>query len=154
MKDQIKYQIHDVYRNKKLTIKFGIIGGVGFVCNYAVLKVGIHVLELNRVLAECLAALVALQITFLLHDRWTYRIDKTVHKYHLSMFERYKAYLISNSFASVLTVIFFAIFSTFLGHLVSLAMAAIVGLVWNFLINKNIIWHHKPHEHKETIPKD
>ena len=142
----MKDQLHDIYKNKKLTLKFGIIGGVGFVCNFLVLKLCIDTGGLNKILAEVIAALVALQITFLLHDRWTYRIDETVHKYHLSFGGRYKAYLMSNSFASLLTVVFFALFSIFLGHLPALALAAVVGLVWNFLLNKNVIWHHKPHD--------
>jgi putative flippase GtrA len=142
----MKNQILDIYRNKKLTAKFGIIGGVGFICNFTVLKLLIEFADVNRILAEVLAAAVALQITFILHDRWTYRIDKALHKYHLSVRQRYQAYIMSNSFASLLTVIFFAIFSVFFTHLPALVLAAIVGMVWNFLANKNIIWHHKPHD--------
>ncbi len=146
----MREQIYDIYRNKKLTLKFGIIGGVGFVVNFGILKLCISSFGLNKVVAEVIAALVALQVTFLLHDRWTYRIDETVHKYHLSFGQRYKAYLVSNSFASLLTVVFFALFSIFLGHFFALALAAIVGLLWNFLLNKNVIWHHKPHDHHAT----
>lgn len=142
----MKEYVYDIYRNKKLTVKFGIIGGVGFVCNFAVLKLGINYAGLNKILAEIVAALVALQVTFFLHDRWTYRIDKTIHKYHLNFSQRYRAYLVSNSFGSLLTVVFFALFSIFLGHFPALALAAVAGLIWNFLINKTIIWHHKPHD--------
>jgi len=138
--------VYDIYRNKKLTSKFVIIGGLGFICNYTVLKLTIRGWHLNRVLAEVVAALVALQITFILHDRWTYRIDKSIHEYHLSPGKRYRSYLLSNSFGSLMTVIAFAIFSIFIGHFLALALAAVVGLVWNFVINKSIIWHHKPHE--------
>lgn len=147
----MKEHIYDIYRNKRLTAKFGIIGAIGFVCNYAVLKLATNGWHWNRIVAEILAALIALQITFLFHDNWTYKIDKTIHKYHLGLPERYRAYLVSNSFGSLLTVIFFAIFSIFLGHLLALALAAIAGLIWNFVINKAIIWHHKPHEPVEKI---
>jgi len=114
------------------------------VCNYLILKFSINAWALNRVLAETLGAVVALQITFILHDNWTYRIDKTTYKYNLIITKRYRRYLISNSFASILTVAFFALFSIFLGHFLALALAAAVGLTWNFLVNKSIIWHHKP----------
>ena len=142
----MKEHIYDIYRNKKLTMKFGIIGGIGFVCNYAILKVGISAGHLNKIIAEILAAFVALQVTFILHDKWTYRIDKTIHKYHLNIQRRYRAYLMSNSFGSLMTVAFFALFSIFLGHLLALGLAAIVGLIWNFVVNKAVIWHHKPQD--------
>ena len=142
----MKDYIYDIYKDKKITIKFAIIGGVGFISNFIILKVCVNYFGLSNILAETIAALVALQITFLLHDKWTYRIDKRVHKYHLGFIQRYRLYLVSNSFASLLTVAFFALFSTFLSHLPALALAAIVGLTWNFLVNKKVIWHHKPHE--------
>ncbi|MEK7599578.1 MAG: GtrA family protein [Patescibacteria group bacterium] len=141
----MKEYIYEIYRDKNLTIKFGIIGAIGFVCNFMVLKTATDQLDLNKILAELIAAAIALHVTFLLHDKWTYRINKTVHKYHLKFSQRYRAYLLSNSFASLLTVIFFAIFSTFLSHLPALALAALAGLTWNFFVNKKIIWHHKPH---------
>jgi putative flippase GtrA len=140
----VKEHILDIYRNKKLTAKFGIIGGTGFVCNYIVLKIGINA-GINHIIAEVIAVIVALQITFILHDKWTYRIDPTIHKYHYSFSKRYRAYIASNSFGSLLTVIFFALFALFLNHFIALACAAVAGLMWNFLMNKAVIWKHKPH---------
>ena|ERR1017187_1248524 len=142
----MREKIYDIYRDKKLTAKFITIGGIGFLCNYLVLRFSISEWGVNRVVAEILAALVALQVTFILHDNWTYKIDKTIRRYHLIFAQRYRAYLMSNSFASLSTVIFFAIFSIFLDHLLSLALAALIGLAWNFFVNKNIIWRHKQHE--------
>jgi putative flippase GtrA len=138
-------RLRKLYETHQLTIRFGIIGGVGFVTNYLTLKGLFVIFGLNRVIAELVAALVALQVTFILHDRWTYRIDQSTHKYNLPFSKRYKTYLVSNSFASLLVVVFFALFSMFLGHLAALALAAVVGLTWNYLMNKNVIWHHKPH---------
>jgi putative flippase GtrA len=148
MKDKIYNQIYDIYRDRKVTAKFIVIGSIGFICNYSVLKLGTAVLDLNRIVAEILAVAVALQVTFILHDRWTYRIDETIHKYHLNFPQRYRMYIMSNSFSSLLIVVTFAIASIFLGHLISLALASMVGLTWNFLVNKNIIWHHKAHDGK------
>ncbi len=142
----MKEYVYNIFMDNKLTIKFGIIGGVGFVSNYLVLKGGVAIWGLDRITAELLAALVALQVTFILHDRWTYRIDMNTHKYHLNFMKRYRVYLVSNSFASLLTVAFFGLFSIFLSHLPALALAAVVGLVWNYLFNKKIIWDHKPHK--------
>ena len=139
----MKEHLYDAYRNKKQTGKFVVIGSIGFVCNYLVLKLGTSTLGLDRVLAEVLAVAIALQVTFVLHDRWTYSIDKSVHKYHLSQWGRYRAYLFSNSFGSLLTIGLFSLFSFFLNHFLSLAFASGISLVWNFLMNKAVIWHHK-----------
>jgi putative flippase GtrA len=142
----MREQLRNLYQAHKVTVKFGIIGGVGFVSNYLVLKGCIVVLGANRIVAELIAALMALQVTFVLHDRWTYQIDHTVHAYHMTIGKRYRTYLVSNSFASLLTVAFFGLFSTFLDHLPALALAAVAGLTWNYLVNKKVIWGHKPHE--------
>lgn len=133
-----------LYKEKNIAIKFGIIGGVGFVTNYAVLKLGIGQ-GLNKIVAEILAALLALQVTFIFHDKWTYKIDKTKHNYNLPFSKRYRIYLISNSFGSLMVVVFFALFTLFLGHFFALALAAVAGLIWNYVINKTVIWHHQPH---------
>jgi putative flippase GtrA len=142
----MREHIYDIYRNKKLTAKFIAIGSVGFIFNYGVLKLCYHAFHFNSILSEIIAAAAALQLTFLLHDKWTYRIDRTIHKYHLSLAQRYKAYLFSNSFGSLLTVIFFALFEIFFRHLIALGLAAIAGMIWNFVINKAIIWRHNPHQ--------
>ena len=146
MKDRIYNQIYDIYMDRKVIAKFIVIGSIGFLCNYGILKLGTAVLDLNRIVAEVLAVAVALQVTFILHDRWTYRIDKTIHKYHLNFAQRYRMYIMSNSFSSLLIVVTFAIASAFINHLPALVIASMVGLTWNFLVNKNIIWHHKTHD--------
>ena len=128
-----------LHKQHVVTEKFLTIGGVGFICNYATLWVANSYLGLNKVLAELCAAVVALQVTFLLHDRWTYR---SAHGYNLGLGARYRLYIVSNTFASLLTVVFFALFSIFLVHLPALALAALVGLAWNFLLNKGVIWRH------------
>lgn len=136
--------IQELIKQNKQTIQFGVIGLIGFIVNYTTLKLGVSTFGLNRIIAEIFAAIVALQVTFLLHDRWTYRIDIKTHTYSHKFSKRYRVYLVSNSFASLLTVVFFALFSIFVGHLLALALAAVVGLLWNFLVNKKVIWHHQP----------
>ena len=137
-----KATLIDIYRRKGVSIRFVIIGGVGFVCNYAVLWTGTEKLGLQKILAELIAAAVALQVTFLFHDRWTYRNRHEARQYHLSLWRRYRLYVVSNSFASLLTVVFFALFSLFLSHFEALALSALAGLLWNFFMNKAIIWRH------------
>lgn len=142
----MKNKFRKIYSNRKLTAKFLAIGCIGFASNYAVLSLSTSVLHLNKIVAELIAAAVALQVTFLLHDRWTYRIDKNTHTYHLGLGGRYWLYIVSNSFGSLLTVGFFAVFSGFLAHFPALVLGAIAGLVWNFLMNKTVIWRNRARE--------
>lgn len=146
----MKDHIYSIYAERKMTAKFGIIGGVGFVCNYIILSACTS-FGLNKVVSELIAAAVALQVTFLLHDKWTYRIDQNVHTYNLSLGKRYRAYVFSNSFATVLTAACFSIFSNFLNYFPALVLGAIVGLAWNFVANKKVIWHHRRLEEHEVV---
>lgn len=123
---------------QKTNLKFLAVGVIGFVCNYLVLKIctsiGWHIF-----LSEVVAAIVALQITFIAHDRWTYRKTQ---EYKVSPMRRYRIYVMSNSFASLLVVIFFTLFSIWLTHFPALALSAIAGLLWNYMANKILIWRH------------
>ena len=146
--------IGKVYRERILTARYILIGSLGFVFNYAVLWM-LTKNGLNRVIAEILAAAVALHVTFIFHDRWTYK-DRAL-SYKRKLFTRYRTYFVSNSIGSLITILFFAVFSLFLNHLLSLALASFCGLFWNYIINKLIVWKHTPEpkvvsENKVQLP--
>ena len=123
---------------QKTNLKFLAVGVIGFVCNYIVLKICTSI-GWSTLFSEIAAAIIALQVTFIAHDRWTYKQNQ---EYKASPIRRYRTYVVSNSFASLLVVVFFALFSIWLTHLPALALSAIVGLVWNYLANKILIWKH------------
>lgn len=75
---------------------------------------------------------------------WTYKINRKTHAYNFSLLKRYRAYFISNSFSSFLTIVSFSLFSIALTHLPALVLGSFIGLLWNFVMNKKVIWHHKP----------
>jgi putative flippase GtrA len=93
----------------------------------------------NRLIGEAVAMLFSLQLTFALHDRWTYKGEDFAAGYSMGVRKRYVSYLISNSFGSVLTVVLFASFA-FLPRFMALGAAAAVSMVWNFVFNKVVIW--------------
>ncbi len=138
-----------IKKHRVLVTRFVIVGSIGFICNFAVLKT-LTYLEVNSVIAEVIAVLIALQITFLLHDNWTYKlhISKIKHKYKLST--RYFGYLTSNSIGALITVVLFSIFSIFLEHFYALVLASMFSMVWNFIMNKLLVWRHKT---SEDIPE-
>lgn len=127
--------------HKAMTIRFLIVGTVGFVVNYAVLK-AVLMLNVHSTFAEIVAVIVALQVTFLLHDSWTYKLKlEETHRYKLMT--RYFSYLSSNALSSALIVILFSLFALFLNHFYALLGAAFFGMIWNYIINKTVVWRHK-----------
>ncbi len=128
-----------------LTLKFLIVGFIGFVANYTVLTFATSFFNLNKIFSEVIAAALALQLTFLLHDRWTYResADDDL-SLRLPLKGRYILYLTSNAFSSVMTVILFSIFTQFIVlDFVALALSAAAAMVWNYVFNKMVIWKKK-----------
>jgi len=109
--------------------------------NYAILYFLSKYFGLNKIVSETISILITLQYTFFLHDRWTYN-DSTQHNrlYTWGIKKRYFSYLATNSIGSISTVVFFGIFSQFMSRLFALGTAALIALIWNFLLNKIIIW--------------
>lgn len=123
------------------TYRFLVVGGTGFIFNSVILLFCTRILSINKIVAECLGMLFSLQLTFILHDRWTYTGKKRVNKNYLwSLKRRYFVYLASNSFGSILTVSLFALLTLFLQSLLALILASAISMVWNYLMNKTIIW--------------
>ena len=131
--------IGSLYKERVVASRYALIGSVGFIANYTALML-LTKYGLNRVIAEVLAVAFALQVTFIFHDKWTYK-HKTL-SYKRSLFSRYRTYLVSNSLGAIITVIFFALFSIVFNHLISLALASLVGLFWNYVLNKFVVWKH------------
>ena len=122
-------------------IRFLTVGVVGFVTNYIILTIAIY-FGMHQVNGEIVAAVFALQVTFMLHDRWTYYNKASPLK--LALHRRYILYITSNSFGSLMTVVIFSLTTRFIDfHLISLGLAAVAAMIWNYMINKFIIWRHQ-----------
>ena len=119
-------------------IKFGIVGFVGFGVNYAFLSL-VDKTIVSHLLSEALAALVALQFTFILHNIWTYKTNDDL---RLSLLARYGSYLVSNSTGTAITIVIYSLLSLHFGRLLSLAIAAGISMFWNFFMNRLVIWRH------------
>lgn len=123
--------------------RFIIVGGVGFISNYIILVLLTQFAGMNHVLAELIAAIIALQITFILHNRWTYILHTPKGTARLTLGARYASYIVSNSMGSLITVIAFSFLYEHLTRLTALLSAAILGLCWNYIINTYVIWQKK-----------
>lgn len=87
--------------------------------------------------------IISLQLTFLLHDRWTYTHARLGKHYQWKIQKRYTGYMISNTFGSIMTVVLFTFFAQYLSNLFALGLAAVIVMVWNFTMNKVLIWKTK-----------
>ncbi len=123
--------------------RFLIVGAVGFFTNYLILVGLFHVFDINHVIAELVAAVLALQVTFVLHDRWTYNLHVPKGTARLSLPARYISYVASNAFGSLMTVVAFGFLYNHMSRLPALLISALTGLVWNYLMNTYVIWRQK-----------
>jgi|GEM_PF-766187 len=126
----------------KILVKFIFVGLAGFLTNYIILWSLTFFYGLSKVYSQIIGAIVAIQVTFLLHDIWTYKIENR-RLLRWNIFARYFSYILSNSAGSIMTVLLFAFFSRFLGILQALIISATIAMIWNYYINRLIIWRSK-----------
>ncbi len=127
-------------KNKALIAKFLVVGSIGFFTNYAVLELVLGTVTQNKTIAAILAMAVTINLTFILHDKWTYISKKS--GYQMTLPKRYVSYLSTNSSGAVITIVCFAILSTSLPNIVALAIAALTAMTWNFIMNL-LVWRHR-----------
>lgn len=138
----------------QLVLKFGVTGAIGFVVNYSVLHYLTATHHTQKLTAEIIATAVALQITFILNNYWTYSQLTTENELILSLRKRYIAFITSNLVGSLVTIVAFGVLSTYLkADFVSLLVAAIFGMTWNFFANLFVTWQPKAEvpAYSETI---
>lgn len=127
-----------------IVLKFSAVGAVGFIINYSLLRYFVGQYSIDKILAEILATIFALQATFLLNNYWTYRSPKHDESFSLSFSARYVAYITSNSAGAVITIVFFAIAHQFIPlDFIALLIGAFFGTMWNFLLNLLFVWRER-----------
>lgn len=119
-------------------VRFCIVGGTGFVINLVMLAVLYRGAHLPILLAQIIAAEIALFSNFMLHHHWTYKknkIEKTlpmlIAQFHASS---WPAILGSAVMVSV------SIKLLHFNELVALIITACTALGWNFVWSKYVIW--------------
>lgn len=142
---RFRFSKDDRVFSEKSTIfaRFIIVGAVGFLSNYFILITLTRVVQLGYVLAEVIAAIIALHVTFFFHDTWTYQLRTDRKKTMLKLYSRYSAYLISNSFGTMMTIVTFTILYTHMNRVPALLFSVVAGAIWNYLMNTYFIWRRK-----------
>ncbi len=145
-----KLVVYRILKNDELfktsdstTIRFLLVGLIGFFANYTILVICAEIFNIQHVVAEVIAVVTALHVTFILHDRWTYRLYVKKGSEKLTAVPRYLTFMTSNSLGALITVIVFAALYAHMYRSIALLIAAIAGLMWNYFANKYITWSPK-----------
>lgn len=137
-------------RHKVLVVKFIFVGGLAFIINYLLLGIFTRELHLQKIIAEVIAIALTMQLTFVLHDRWTYS-ENGSDTYRLKLSKRYTSYILANSSGALITALLFAFFAHYTQNLIALGLAAAISMCWNFFMNLFVWKKRKDVKHKDDI---
>jgi len=122
-------------------VRFSIVGLLGFLINLALLSLFYKVLGWPLLIAQMIAAEVALAHNFLWHHYWTYQNSK-VHKTLGALAIQFHA----TSWVAIVGsgLLMSALVETAkIEYLTSLVITAAAAMVWNFGWTKFVIWQHR-----------
>lgn len=145
--DVVKYVI--ISRIKELMFgkfgKFLVVGGIGFVINYVLLRLFSDVYHWDHSLANLLGAGVAIFSNYNLNNLWTFKEGKVTGVSH------YIIKLVQFYLTSAIGVILIQTGTIFLGdrfigqkyYQIYFVVGTFLLLIWNFTIYNKIIWRKK-----------
>jgi putative flippase GtrA len=113
-------------------IRFGLVGGVGFVINVAVYALCVHALGLDYHLAAVLAWLVAVINNFALNRRWTF--DAAAGRAHFQAIRFLAISLVALGFSLLLLMLL--VENVGMAKIPAQALAVAASMPLNFLGNK------------------
>lgn len=130
---------------KKSLARFVVVGGVGFVINFAILTILYKILDVKLLPAQLIGAEVAILSNFYLHNSWTYKdavkdsIAKRITEFHLSSWVG----------SGLTTITLVVLVDRGVQYIVALVIGAVIALVWNFFWTRFIIWKPKESAYEE-----
>jgi putative flippase GtrA len=126
-------------KNLRQPIKFGIVGGMGFVVDAFVLFMLINFLYLNPYLSRLISFVFAASFTWFLHSKYTFSV-KTVNLSH-----QWIKFIIFNGSGMILNfliysaIIYFAT-NPFNNPMFSLFISSIVAYAYNFNVSRRYVF--------------
>ena len=123
--------------SKAETARFAAVGTTGFVVNASMLAFLHSVLGVGLIPAQVLAAETAIITNFMLHHRWTYS-DYRAER----LLKRFLKFNASSATGALITLTVFAVAAEGFGvfYLAALVVGAATAMLWNFMMNKLVIW--------------
>lgn len=119
-------------------VRFCIVGAGGFAINFALLTLCYKVLHWPLFLAQLLSGEMALFHNFILHHNWTYKDRRTLKTLKILLIQFHATSWFAIVLASVIVTLGVSVLR--LHYVVALMIASSLGLLWNFLWSKYIIW--------------
>lgn len=119
-------------------IRFCLVGGLGFLINFALLTLLYQLMDLPIFLSQLVAGEVALFSNFILHNYWTYASHKVQKSISVLLVQFH-----ATSWVAIIgtaLIVSACVYYLHLHYIAALATGAILALAWNFVWSKYVIW--------------
>ncbi|HEV2402965.1 MAG TPA: GtrA family protein [Candidatus Saccharimonadales bacterium] len=122
-------------------IRFLIVGGIGFVVNYAALTLLFHILKLPITFAQILAAETAILSTFAGNNFWAF-----THHQHISFKKKIIRFHVSSAAGQIInsSCVILLVYFIHLYYGLALVVGSLAGLVWNYTLYKRFVFKVQP----------
>jgi dolichol-phosphate mannosyltransferase len=151
----INIPFYKLSRRAKTLFKFGMVGFVGTIIDFAFYKIFINYFNIPPATAKAFSTEIAIFNNFLLNNYWTFRSRKTT----TNIFQRFGIFNLVSLGGLLIAVIIIKVLHTMYGD----SYAVILGkrlaynnfyflatipfvLVWNFTVNHFVTWRKKKEE--------
>jgi putative flippase GtrA len=124
-------------------LRFALVGGAGFVVNEAALWVALHLLHMGKDAGWFFAFVPAVTFTWWGNRTFTFREHAGTGA--KDMFREWMRFVVTNSFGALVNL---AIYETLIHFtaadpLLALACGVLAGMVFNFVLSKNLVFQRK-----------
>lgn len=114
----------------KRSLRFGVVGVVTAILYYALLYVGVELLDVNPVISSAVVYLMVIVANYLMHYSWTFAVASP----HTKALKRYLFMVACGFFINVL-VMYIGVTALGLNYLLIQTAAMAVVIVWNFVMS-------------------
>ena len=116
-------------------IRFGLVGGVGFVVDLGVVFALVYVFELDPVVARIPAWITAVSTTYLFNLLFTFRSTRLKLVDRKQKLARYGLYILSQLGGGVLNILSFFLFVSLFGvpWSIGIVVGTLLGMILNYL---------------------
>ena len=127
-------------------IKFGIVGAINTILSYLITNINYYVLNLHAQLANIIAFIITVFISFILNSKYVFKPEKQ--NFWKSLLKVYASYSITGLFiTAILIYIEEEIFG--IPHYIATFMNLVITIPINFLLNK--FWAYKDKKTKKDV---
>lgn len=116
-------------------LRFCLVGGVGFIVDFLVLQ-ALIIFGFTPQFARIYSILLALQVTFVLHRQFTFRVQH-------SWWRAWIKFMASNALGALVNYACFVFALNFVSHTPAMLIATVIALFFNYWANKRYVFRPK-----------